>query len=518
MFKILDNYLNGITMYRLVLYCLIFLLISSGVLSFFRFLPFNPFDIIFSASFLIFVCWITNSFLAKILKVPTNVESFFITALILALIITPAGISSNLILLVLVGVLSQASKYILALNGKHFFNPAAFGVVSVALVFSDFGGASWWVGTTAMMPFVLIIGLLIVRKIQRFNLVISFLFTAMLLIFFTTILKGNNAFELSGKVIIETPLLFFAVIMLTEPLTTPPTKKLQILYGTLVALLFSPLLNVGSFYFTPEAALFAGNIFSYIVSPKRKLLLSLKEKVQIAPDIYDFIFTQSKKRIGFNIKQNEFTYKVGQYMEWTLPHEKPDSRGNRRFFTIASSPTEDNIRIGVKFNPKGSSFKKALLTRKKGAKILAGQLMGDFILPDDVNEKLCFIAGGIGITPFRSMIKYLLGTNQKRDIILLYSNKLQSDIVYKKIFDEAFKKLEIKTVYNLTETELVAKDWKGRVGYIDVKIITEEVPDYKDRIFYISGPHNMVEVFKRALKEIGVASKQIKVDFFPGYA
>src|SRR5690606_33578640 len=150
----------------------------------------------------------------------------------------------------------------------------------------------------------------------------------------------------------------------------------------------------------------------YIVSPKYKLLLTLKEKVQLAPSIYEFIFS----------KNIAFTFTPGQYLEWTLPEKSADGRGNRRYFTIASSPTEEDVRLGVKMAAERSSkFKTTLVDMKEGDSLVAGQLSGDFVLPKDKNKKLVFIAGGIGVTPFRSMIQYLLTNREKRDIVLFYA-------------------------------------------------------------------------------------------------
>lgn len=472
--KLIDDLLNGITMYCLVLYILIAFLGIALIFSFFNFLPFNPIQLFFSATILISVCWITNKIFAKVFNAPTNLESVYITALILSLIITPVSSLSQLPYLLIVGILAISSKYIFAINRKHIFNPAAISVVLSSLIFKF--GASWWIGNSYMFIPVLIGGLLVVRKLRRFSMVFAFL--------------AVNA-VLTGPAIIQTisesAIFFFTFIMLTEPQTTPPTKRLQMFYGGLVGL--------GSFYLTLETALILGNIFSYLVSPKMKLLLNLKEKIQIAPDIYEFVFGQSKN----------FSYNAGQYMEWTLPQKKPDSRGSRRYFTLSASPTDGNLRIGVKFYPNGSSFKKSLLNMKKGDQIVASQLSGEFTLPKDFDKKLVFIAGGIGITPFRSMIKYLLDKEEIRDIVLLYSNKTQADIVYKDIFERS-KKLGIRVVYVNTDT----------MGYIDESMIKKEVPDFKDRTFYISGPHSLIDAFEKTLKKIGV--REIKVDFFPGYA
>lgn len=484
----IDDFLNGITMYRLMLYVLAFLATAAIFLSFLKVLSFNPIGLFLSVVLLVVFCSAANTVFAKIFKVQTNLESVYITALILFLIITPVRAFEDVFFLLLAAAISQASKYLLVLNRKHIFNPAAFAVAFTAITLNK--GASWWVGNTWMMLFVAIAGVLMVRKIQRTLLLFSFVVTALAMILGASLIKGNDLFSIGQRVLLDTPILFFAVVMLTEPLTSPSGKIRQIIYGGLVGSGFS--------FITPEIALLTGNIFSYIVSPKEKLLLALKEKVQLAPDIYDFVFGLDRK----------FNFLPGQYMEWTLGYQHPDSRGTRRYFTIASSPTERFLHIGVKFYPQGSSFKKSLLAQIPGSKVMAGGFSGEFTLPKDHNKKLCFIAGGIGITPFRSMVKYLLDTKQKRDIVLLYSNRSASDIVYKDIFDEASDKLGIKTVYVLT----------GRVGYIDAKVLQEEVPDYKDRIFYISGPHSMVDAFRNILKNLQIPANQIKVDFFPGYA
>jgi ferredoxin-NADP reductase len=271
-------------------------------------------------------------------------------------------------------------------------------------------------------------------------------------------------------------------------------------------LLFIPQLHVGSIYSTPELALVIGNIYSYIVSPKQKVGLKLRRKSKIASDIVDFVFRPSQKLI----------FEPGQYMEFTLAHAKPDSRGNRRFFTLASSPTEENLHLGVRFYANSSSFKKALYRIDGRAKIMAGQVGGDFTLPKDPRQKLVFIAGGIGITPFRSMLKYLLDMNQRRDIVLLYANRTADEIAYKDILGEAQTKLGIKALYTLTSRKAVPRNWRGLVGRIDEHMIQTVVPDYEERTFYLSGSLEMVRAYEHILKNMRVKNGQIKKDYFPG--
>jgi len=201
-----------------------------------------------------------------------------------------------------------------------------------------------------------------------------------------------------------------------------------------------------------------------------------------------------------------------------LAHEKIDNRGIRRFFTIASSPTEKEIIMGVKFYDKPSSYKQSLINLQKGDTIVASQLTGDFTLPRNKKKKLIFIAGGIGITPFRSMIKYLIDNNEKRDIILFYSNKSFTDIAYKEVFDRAERQLGIKVIYCLSDLNSIPENWQGEKGFMNKETIEKYAPDFAERIFYISGPHSMIETFQTALKDAGVHKNHIKTDFFPGFA
>jgi ferredoxin-NADP reductase/Na+-translocating ferredoxin:NAD+ oxidoreductase RnfD subunit len=493
-------------MYRLVLYYLIALLIIAGLFSAAGMLPYNYWEIIFSALFLVAVSQLINKIFAKTFLAQANAESAYITAFILALIITPAKSLDGYVFLFWAAVLAMASKYILALYKKHIFNPVALAVAVTALTLNY--SASWWVGTAVMLPYVCLGGILIVRKIKRADMVFAFLFTALLATFALGIYLGKDLYILGKQAVLGSPLLFFSFIMITEPLTTPPTKNRQIIYGSLVGLLFSPFIHIGQIFFSPELALLAGNVYSYLASPKKKLMLTLKEKIKLGPGLYDFIFA-SKHKLAFA---------SGQYLEWTLGHSPADSRGNRRYFTLASSPTEKEIVMGVKFYNPASSFKKHLFGMRPGQNILAGQLAGDFTLPKDPSQKLVFIAGGIGITPFRSMVKYLIDKNQKRDIIIFYANKNPDEIIYKDIFGQAEQKLGIKTVYCVSKTAAVPQDFTGQVGRIDEQLIKSRVSDYQNRMFYISGPRSMITDFEQTLIRLGLPKKHIKTDFFPGFA
>jgi glycine betaine catabolism B len=506
MMQFIDYQLNRITMYRLVLYYLIALLSAAFFISLANVFSFDPLGFLFSVAFLVAVSAITNRIFSRTFGVPANVESVYISALILALIITPPRSFNDLFFFGWAAVLAIASKYVVAYKGKHLFNPAAFAVALTFLALNR--SASWWVGSGPMLPFVVVGGLLVLRKLGWFDMLLSFLGAALIAIWVACLLTGSDFVASAQRAMLYSPLLFFSFIILSEPSTTPPNRKLRIYYGALVGLLFAPQLHFGSFFMTPELAILIGNIFSFSVGPKGKLRLRLKEKERIAPDTYEFVFPIPR----------HFAFAPGQYMEWTLGHKDTDDRGNRRYFTLASAPTERNLRLGIKFYQKSSSFKTALLGMNKESEIMASQLAGDFVLPEDPNQKCVFLAGGIGITPFRSMIKYLLDTHQSRPIVLFYSAKNIDDFVYKDIFDRAQKELRIKTIYSVTDDTGVRSTDQVRIGRVSGDLIRSAAPDFRNCIYYVSGPRGMVDAFKATLHRLGISAYQIKTDYFAGLA
>src|SRR5665647_2260246 len=142
----IDNILNRITMYRLVLYYLVALVLAAFVFGFFGILPYDPTAIAFSTILIVAVCWVTNWVFARMFEAATNVESVYITALILVLIINPVTATDHagVGFLIFASVWAMASKYIFAIGKKHIFNPAAFAVALTALVINE--PATWWVG------------------------------------------------------------------------------------------------------------------------------------------------------------------------------------------------------------------------------------------------------------------------------------------------------------------------------------------------------------------------------------
>ncbi|MDP3765989.1 MAG: FAD-dependent oxidoreductase [Nanoarchaeota archaeon] len=203
-----------------------------------------------------------------------------------------------------------------------------------------------------------------------------------------------------------------------------------------------------------------------------------------------------------------FDYKPGQYLMIELDVEDPE--GNTRPLSIASSPTEDFILLSTKIRE--TPFKQKLITLKAGDKVKAMGPMGNFILKEDAKE-IVFLGGGIGITPFRDMIKYACDKKLLIKMTLLYSNKTSADICYKDewpLFEE--QNPNLKVVNTITDN---TTNWDGRTGRINEAMIKEF--SSADTLFYICGPPAMVTGLFELLKSMNIPISNIKIEKFAGY-
>lgn len=505
--KLIDSFLNKITSYKLTLYYLIGFIALGVIFSFFGILKFNSIDLLINLFGSIFICYLLNLLFAKVFNVTTNAESSLITALILTLI-SPVIFPSGFIFISVASFLAIFSKYAFSFRKHNIFNPAAIGVLGAPLITSSF--ANWWIGNPIMSPFLFLGGIIFIRKIERQRMIFYFYITFFLILGIVYFIRTPDflyVILIIEKSFFYSPLLFFSIFMLTEPLTSPTRHKYQIYYGIFTAIMFAtPQIRFLNVVFTPEQALVLGNLFSFFINPKARYDLFLKEKRQVAINTFEFIFQ----------KPNNFSFIPGQYMEWTLKHSRPDNRGNRRYFSLSSNPQINEISISVKFNEPSSSFKKELSSMEKGDKIIASDISGDFILPKNLNKKIVFLAGGIGVAPFKSMISFCLEKNIKMDIICIYINRHLADIAFSDLFETA-RSNGIKTIYSLTDLNNISANWQGEKGYITPQMIEKYIPDYKEREFYISGPNIMVYNSSKILSGMGIKSGQIIRDFFPGY-
>lgn len=228
------------------------------------------------------------------------------------------------------------------------------------------------------------------------------------------------------------------------------------------------------------------------------MIATLKQIDRRSADIYSFWF-QTNKPIS-----NE----PGQYIDLTVPHTQPDEKGIKRKFTVYSSPSEPLMAITTKINPNNSSYKKALLALNIGDQLSFTEPMGDFILPIDQSIPLLFVAGGIGITPFRSIIKWLQDNQQSREIQLIYAVNNLTELLDQHLFD------------TISATYLIKNPPFGqhsKSGQLNTKAILNLSSIKPKTHIYLSGPDQLVTSITKDLHSRDLPKHQIITDIFTGY-
>ncbi|MBY0537999.1 hypothetical protein K2P47_01220 [Patescibacteria group bacterium] len=502
-YHLIHAFIDKTTMYMLVLYMLSALAAFSLLFGALGLVAFSVGSQLLSLVVVVTAAFASSVLLALITKVPANHHSSVITGLIIFFLITPGSTVTEYVILAGTIAFAIATKYIFVYRKQHIFNAAALAVFLLSL--SGLGAAAWWVATPWLFIPLVITGLAVVVKIRRLAMVGSFLLVGFLVFMLEGLYYGDDVVVGTTTFFLSYPALFLGFFMLTEPFTMPPTRTSQMWYGALVGLLsttsiFKPLVTL-----SPELALLIGNLAVYPLTLKRKLYLEVMAVETIAHNIYEIIF---KKPDGMK-------FEAGQYLEWMVPHTKADTRGVRRYFTIASSPTEDVVRVALKIPEVSSTYKTQLRALKAGDVVIASQLAGDFILPKDTNQKIGLIAGGIGVTPFRSQLQHINDKDEVRDVVLFYGNNTIAEIAYGELFAKLGSKIGLKTVHVLAK-ESASSDYE--TGYFSADIVKRHLSDYAERVWYISGPPPMVRSAESVLRSLGVLRKNIKKDFFPGLA
>ena len=221
--------------------------------------------------------------------------------------------------------------------------------------------------------------------------------------------------------------------------------------------------------------------------------------------------TPDVKSFKLDLDNQKLEYKPAQFLYLSL--DVGDVGSDSRPLSIASSPTENFIMVSTKIS--NSDFKQRLDKIKVGDIVTIKGPLGTFILKEDAKE-IVMLGGGIGITPYRDMIKYATDKKLPIKITLLYSNRTPADIVYK---DEwhvfAGENPHLKVVHTITDYQ--GDNWHGRRGRIDEYLVKEYCSDLQNTPFYICGPPGMVNTMFELLVKIGVPGPNIKVERFVGY-
>lgn len=213
---------------------------------------------------------------------------------------------------------------------------------------------------------------------------------------------------------------------------------------------------------------------------------------------------EQKEIISFIFKTNDFLkWRAGQYLIVKIDH-KSDLRGKMRFISISSAPFEKNPVITTKIFKKPSSFKKELNSLKIGGFIEAKGPDGDLYI-DDFTKHYVFIAGGLGITPFKSILKQLDFEKKKVNITLLYANKNKDFLFDNELKEITKRNTKLKIKYFISPNK------------INKKSVEQLNVDFKKTMFFISGPENMIYKIQDILKDLGVKEDQMRQDYYTGY-
>ncbi|MBI4297564.1 MAG: FAD-dependent oxidoreductase [Chloroflexi bacterium] len=220
--------------------------------------------------------------------------------------------------------------------------------------------------------------------------------------------------------------------------------------------------------------------------------------------------TPTIKSFRFSIRAKNVRFRAGQffYMDILVAGEKA-----RHHFSFSNSPAERGY---LEFTKRitASAYSQALDALKPGDWAHLSGPEGEFTLSRKW-KKLAFLSGGIGITPLRSMMRYSLDKGLDYDIVLLYGNSSYEEIAFR----EELEAMERATPRLRVVHVLIAPPpgWRGKVGRIDSALMAEVIPDYRERLFYISGPPRMVMSLEDQLLALGLPQEQVKRDSFIGY-
>ena len=235
--------------------------------------------------------------------------------------------------------------------------------------------------------------------------------------------------------------------------------------------------------------------------------VDFKGREMVSEDILVF-------RIG---KPEGYAFSPGQFCFLTFPDLGfQDEKGLRKHLSIASSPGETELLFATKVS--GSAFKKTLMALRTGAEIVVEHPMGKFTLPEHIDSPVIFLAGGIGITPFRSILRHIVDTGKGFTVTLFYSARVPGEAVFlEELQSLAAKHDEIFVVPTMTRIEQGSGIWRGLTGRISPEMIKEYAAGWQKALYYAAGPPPLAEATQKMLGDMGIFPQKVHVEKFTGY-
>lgn len=272
-----------------------------------------------------------------------------------------------------------------------------------------------------------------------------------------------------------------------------------------------------------------------MITRQSKLIMSIRPSkfqlrlLEIASHADTDMMSFKLSRKDVQQQNHNLDYKAGQYAAMDLG-TKEDPEGPVRSFTIASSPTEVEF-ILVSTRIRDTPFKKKLANLEIGTPVKITAPVGSFVLPEGDNSKIVvFLSGGIGVTPFRSMVKYATDNHLPVRIVMFDSNRNEENILYRMDFDQCVREnSNLKIIYTITgegqeksssSVSTAGSNWKGEIGFINKEMITKYMTsdELEDSIFYVCGPPGMLKAMQKLLQDdLQIPDERIKIEEFTGY-
>ncbi|HEX5081811.1 MAG TPA: FAD-dependent oxidoreductase [Blastocatellia bacterium] len=212
-----------------------------------------------------------------------------------------------------------------------------------------------------------------------------------------------------------------------------------------------------------------------------------------------------------------FTFKAGQALACTLidPPET-DDEGSMRNFSIASAPVEPDLMIATRM--RDSAFKRVLKTMPLGTEVRIVGPFGSLTLRENSAKPAVFLAGGIGITPFRSMLRQAAEQKLPHHLFLFYSNRRPEDAAFlEELQDLENENSNYKFIGTMTKMAGSNRVWRGETGFINPEMLAKYIGDLAAPIYYIAGPPAMVAAMRQTLILAGVNSDDVRAEEFAGY-
>jgi ferredoxin-NADP reductase len=207
-------------------------------------------------------------------------------------------------------------------------------------------------------------------------------------------------------------------------------------------------------------------------------------------------------------------YRPGAYFWVELPERGDnDEKGLRRHISLVTSPTEAGV-VGLATRLRDTAFKRTLAALAVGDEVQVEEPKGSFLLPEDTSVDYVFVAGGIGITVFRSMLRYIADTGAPYRVTLVYSNRDRASAAFLDELEELEQRIEgLRVILTMTDEP----EWEGETRRLDADVLADLLDGLEDKTFLVAGPPPMAEGVAESLRAAGLPEDRVLSDKFSGY-